>query len=375
MSIIIKLAIAILNGIFFFMKLLPVQKKITYISRQSNKTPIDFELVKEDIKKQAPEYKHVILAKRIPDHMMGKIKYAFHVFVQMYHIATSEAVLLDTYCIPISILKQRHSLVVIQMWHALGAFKKFAYSILDQKEGSSSRIAQLMKMHYHYSYVLTSSHKALPFFAEAFNVEKEKMVVLPLPRTDLLIEEGEGVIERIEEAYPQLQDHDKKVIVYAPTFRKSDDHLRDAILSLINEIDHSKYHLVLKLHPLIERTFDDQRIIVDHKFSTQEFFHRADIIVTDYSAALFEACMMNKPIYFYDFDYDTYMRNRSFYLDYKTDMPGPLCETSESLMNAIEMNTCDLKRVEAFRKEMVAPCKESYTRDFTSFLLKQLSRD
>ena len=115
MSIIIKLAIAILNGIFFFMKLLPVQKKITYISRQSNKTPIDFELVKEDIKKQAPEYKHVILAKRISDHMMGKIKYAFHVFVQMYHIATSEAVLLDTYCIPISILKQRYSLVVIQM--------------------------------------------------------------------------------------------------------------------------------------------------------------------------------------------------------------------------------------------------------------------
>ena len=374
MSIIVKMGIATLNVIFFFMKLLPVQKKITYISRQSNEDPIDFILVKEDIKKLDPSYKHVILAKRIPEDLLGKIKYAFYIFIQMYHIATSEAVLLDTYCIPVSILSQRSSLVVIQMWHALGAFKKFAYSILDQKEGSSSRIAKLMKMHYNYSYVLTSSQKALPYFQEAFHVKKEQMVIFPLPRTDLLIKEDQDLIGSIKKEYPQLKE-DKQVIVYAPTFRKSDDHLKDAILSFIDHIDYSKYTLVLKLHPLIEGSFEDSRIIVDQKFTTQDFFHIADIIVTDYSAALFEACMMNKPIYFYDFDYETYMRNRSFYLDYKHDMPGPLCSSSEQLIQAIEKNTCDLKKVAAFKEMMVANCHESYTRDFTTFLLKQLNSD
>ena len=55
---------------------------------------------------------------------------------QMYHAATSEIVVLDTYCIIISLLKQRKSLKVIQMWHALGAMKKFGYSILDKGEGT-----------------------------------------------------------------------------------------------------------------------------------------------------------------------------------------------------------------------------------------------
>ena len=161
MTIIVKCGIGFLNVIFFFMKCLPVQNKITYISRQMDTTPVDFEMVKEQMIQDHPEYKHVILAKMIHHGLFSKIGYIFHMFRQMYHIATSKAVILDTYCIPISILKQRDSLVVIQMWHALGAFKKFGYSILDKQEGSSSKMAKLMSMHRHYTYVLTSSVAAL----------------------------------------------------------------------------------------------------------------------------------------------------------------------------------------------------------------------
>ena len=66
---------------------------------------------------------------------------------QMYHIATSRVVILDSYCIVISILKHKKKLTIIQMWHAMGAFKKFGYSIIGKSEGTSKKIIDLMRMH------------------------------------------------------------------------------------------------------------------------------------------------------------------------------------------------------------------------------------
>ena len=186
--------------------------------------PLDFLLTIDEFKKQDDSYEHVVLAKTIPKGMLGKVRYCFHMLVQMYHIATSKAVILDTYCIVISLLKQRESLIVIQMWHALGAFKKFGYSILDQKEGSSSKVAKMMKMHENYTYVLASSEYVVPYFAEAFHVKEEKVKVFPLPKTDLLIniEIHNAVVDKIWNQYPNLREEKKKIVVYAPTFRKEE---------------------------------------------------------------------------------------------------------------------------------------------------------
>lgn len=373
-KMIIKCGIFCLNFLFAFLKLLPVQKKITYISRQMNTTPLDFQMVIDNIKLKEADYKHIVLAKMIPEHFVGKIGYLFHMLKQMYHIATSKAVILDTYCIPISLLKQRESLVVIQMWHALGAFKKFGYSILDQKEGSSSRIAKLMRMHKNYTYVLASSEYTAAFFAEAFQVEREQMRVFPLPKTDLLLEDElkEEIISSIYETYPRLKERKKKVIVYAPTFRKDDSQavaLQEAVSDLIQAIDFEKYELVLKPHILSNISIDHDMVIYDKKFTSLEFFHVADVIITDYSAVLFEAVMLNKPIYFYAFDYEKYMENRSFYIDFHTELPGKIVQNAKGLMKIVEEDVVDYEKIKCFREKMVEPCKRSYTDDFSDFLL------
>ncbi len=376
MSLLVNIGIFFLNILFAIMKLCPVKKKITYISRQMDSMPLDFQMTIDQFKKDHPDYQHVVLAKMIHPGLGNKIKYCFHMLRQMYHIATSQAVVLDTYCIPVSILHQRKSLVVIQMWHALGSFKKFAYSILDQKEGSSSHIAKLMKMHYHYTYVLSSSEYAANHFAEAFHVKREQVKVFPLPKTDLLIDESrkKEIITHIEERYPLLKETKKKIIVYAPTFRKTDDHLKEATEALIHAIDFDHYELVIKLHPLTSFSIGDSRVIKDDDFTSLEFFHKADIIITDYSAVLFEALMLDKPLYFYDFDYDVYMSNRALYIDYKTQMPGVIAEDPEVLMQAIDDEDYDLEKIRAFKHLMIAPCKKSYTKDFTDFLFAEIEK-
>ena len=156
-KLLIKAASVVLNGLFSIMKLLPVQKKITYISRQSNTLSVDFRMVIREMEKRRPEYRNLALVKMIGNSVPEKIGYCFHIFRQMYHIATSELVVLDTYCIAVSLLKQRDTLKVVQMWHALGAMKKFGYSILDKGEGTNRSLAEAMRMHRNYTYVFSSS--------------------------------------------------------------------------------------------------------------------------------------------------------------------------------------------------------------------------
>ena len=56
---------AVLNVIYSVLKLLPVQKKITYISRQSNTLPVDFQLVMREMKRRHPDYCQVPLIRMI----------------------------------------------------------------------------------------------------------------------------------------------------------------------------------------------------------------------------------------------------------------------------------------------------------------------
>ena len=148
MVILIKIFIVLINIVYFFIKLLPTRNKIVMISRQSNKVNNDFRLLGKELEKK---YKVVYLCKTldggVKSKMKTRIKYGFHMFRQMYHLATSRVCILDSYCPTVSILKHKKKLKVIQIWHSVGTMKKFGYDILDQDEGNSSKMANALKMH------------------------------------------------------------------------------------------------------------------------------------------------------------------------------------------------------------------------------------
>ncbi len=371
---------AALNCIYSIFKLFPVKKKITYISRQSDILPVDFRLVIQEMKKRHPDYRQVTLIKMIGKSIPAKIGYCFHMFRQMYHIATSEMVVLDTYCIAVSLLRQRKSLIVIQMWHALGAMKKFGYSVLDKGEGTNRSLAEAMRMHRNYTYVFSSSEFCSRFFAEAFNVPQERMRIMPLPRLDLLtdMEYVETVTEKILKQYPQLKDKKKKVIVYAPTFRKEggsfeEKELEAAAERLAGAVNYDRYNLVAKFHPLSGITLRNDNVIQDKIFSTIDFCQLADAVILDYSAVVFEIAMLEKPMYFYAFDYDSYMENRDVYIDFRNYVPGMITDDPRKLLTAIDRNESDPDRQKAFQDLMISrPKSSSYTEDVADFFEKVL---
>lgn len=372
MTLLINIGIFCLNVIYFFIKCLPTRRKIVFISRQKDNPSIDFKLLGEELRRQDDDIEVVMLCKVLGKTFKSRLLYIFHMFKQMYHLATSKIVVLDSYCISVSVLKHKKSLRIIQMWHAMGSYKKFAYSILDKKEGSSKKIAHLMRMHKNYDYVFASSKKASINFAEAFNIELNKVKIMPLPRVDLLLDKGNVNLtkENIYSKYPILKE--KKNILYAPTFRKKYNSKKD-IYNLIDSVDYDNYNLIIKLHPLSKIKIDDSRVIVDDSFTSLEMGFVSDYIISDYSAVVFELALLKKPLYFYAYDLDSYINNRDFYLNYKKEMPGLISKDPKKIINDIEHNIFDLTKLNKFSKDYVELPKEGCTNAIVKFILDKLN--
>ena len=353
MKLIIKIGKGILSFLYAIYKCFPQQKKIAFVSRQSDDPGVDFKMLARQIEKEMPGYRCVLLCKKT-DH---RIAFLFHmIFPQMFHIATARAVVLDTYCIAVSLLSHRKNLRVIQIWHALGAYKKFGKSILDQEEGTSSALAYLMKMHRGYDVILASGEPARAHFADAFGYPEDKIRINPLPRTDLLVSEEwkRQTKEKILKDYPQLRDSQKQIILYAPTFRKSEEAIQiQKIKELIPFFDHSNYHVVISCHPLMQEKLDDDRVILPGTFSSMEWLCVSDIFVTDYSALLYEAALMGNEIYLYGYDIRDYIRERGFYIDPFHDLPSTPAQTPEELVRMIQDGSCDVAAVKRFAEENI----------------------
>ena len=146
-NIVLYLARTVMRMIYFFIKLFTRQKnKVAFLSRQSDTMSIDFKLLEKIFNKET-NLQTEILCKKIPDSIVGKISYCFFIVKCMYHIATSKVCIIDGYNIPVSSLKHKKGLEIIQIWHAMGAIKKFGYQILGMVEGDNKKTAQIMKMH------------------------------------------------------------------------------------------------------------------------------------------------------------------------------------------------------------------------------------
>jgi CDP-glycerol glycerophosphotransferase (TagB/SpsB family) len=269
----------------------------------------------------------------VPPGYLAKIGYAFHMLAQLYHVATSRVLVIDTYAMVASLLPHGKGLTVMQIWHALGAFKKFGLSILDHPEGRDARLARAMRMHRGYDIVLASGEDCRPAFADAFGTSPDKVKAVPLPRVDRLVDPQRAarVRARILEVHPHLRD--ARVAVFAPTFRLDGTVTIDAT-ALSVALESIGVHLVVKVHPLMPVDFGPD-VDVAPGFSTQELLYIADLFITDYSSALYEAAVLGIPSYFLAPDLDGYIASRDFYLDYRRDLPGPILTDIPALTAAI----------------------------------------
>jgi CDP-glycerol glycerophosphotransferase len=77
-------------------------------------------------------------------------------------------------------------------------------------------------------------------------------------------------------------------------------------------------------------------IDVSDRAESAELYLAADMLITDYSSAMFDFAVTGKPMVFYTYDLEHYRDDlRGFYFDLAEVAPGPLVRTSEELIEAI----------------------------------------
>lgn len=63
---------------------------------------------------------------------------------------------------------------------------------------------------------------------------------------------------------------------------------------------------------------------------------KVDILVTDYSSIYFDFLLKDKPIIFFDYDYEEYIsESRKLYFNYDEFTPGKRVKTMYELMNSL----------------------------------------
>ena len=348
-TFLIKLLKLGLRIIYAPLKLLKTKDRIVYLSRQSNNKSLDMQLLEKEISRLSPGTRQFFRLRVIHDSLRAYIRYCLGLIGDLYYLATSKVAIVDTYSIAVSCLNHKKELKVIQMWHALGAVKKFGLQSVGTKEGRDEKISNAMCMHKNYDYIIAPSKETAKFYMEAFGYDSSSIKICSLPRVDELLSDT-GSSSRFYKENSHIAD--KKIVLYLPTFRDGE---AAAFRLLKEEFEQGMdgFQLIASAHPLFSKIKKNSEFSVNGDFSTIELMKIADVIITDYSACAFEAAVLMKPLYFFVPDYKKYSSDRGLNIDLYSELPNAVFDTADELCSAIRSGSYDLDALYAFKSKYV----------------------
>lgn len=139
---------------------------------------------------------------------------------------------------------------------------------------------------------------------------------------------------------------DKKVILYAPTWRESTDGGKSYEIKPPIHFDEWKkelgdrYVVLFRAHHQTTKVLGVQYDEFVREASSypavNDLMIAADILITDYSAIAFDYSILCRPIFCYAYDYDTYLAERGTYFQIDDKYPNKSCRTEEELLARIK---------------------------------------
>jgi CDP-glycerol glycerophosphotransferase (TagB/SpsB family) len=338
----------------------PLRPRVVLATAHSAQLSGNLFAIHQELSTRRPSIPLVVLARRPARGVSGRLAAMAQAVSAGYYLATSRVIVVDDYFFPIYVIRPRDGTTIIQTWHACGAFKKVGYSLLGRSFGADEALVERVPIHSNYDVCLVASQAAIPAYAEAFRQPVERFRSdLGIPRTDVLFGDDRLAAIRAAVRAKYGLPEGRRIILFAPTFRgdsitnaRTTDDLDLAVLQTALGRDHV---VLVRLHPFVRsRTAIGPELagfaidVSDHP-DIDELMLVADVLVTDYSSAIFEFALLDRPMAFFAPDYETYERERGFYFDYRTGVPGPIFETTDALATYLQTGDFDLERVARFR--------------------------
>ncbi len=298
--------------------------------------------------------------------LVKSFKYYWHLFTSKYVLSNQRfSYSLYPY--------KRTGQIYLQMWHGT-ALKRIEKDTIMSKGNIQDSIydSKLIDV------FISGSHFMTEIYKRSFWYEGD-IEETGTPRNDIFFGNHPNVINKVCKFLKV--DNKDRFVLYAPTFRKNYDLEQynidsDLIIDSLQKNMGGKWHFVVRLHPNL---LMDQKIARIHeKFprsidgslypDMQELLYVADILITDYSATMFDFMYSKKPCFLYIPDVDTY--DRGFYWKIK-DLPFPSFKESKHICDAINNfdNQSYIKAINSFLIQ-IGDCESGHASEKIYHLLK-----
>jgi CDP-glycerol glycerophosphotransferase len=237
----------------------------------------------------------------------------------------------------------RKSQVIVNTWHGGGAYKTVATDAPSYKKNIISMMVARKKTSMMVKYVISSCEKFTDVSSKVWAIQKEKFLPIGMPRNDILFNMPDSLRKKVKD-YFRLRD-DKKIVLYAPTFRgnyRNADVMTffldaSSLLRALNDKFYSDFLFLYRFHMYSKNKPDKDNGNIISAFNypdMQELLCAADILITDYSSCIWDFSFTYKPCFLYAPDVKKYREEQGFYTPIE-EWPFPLAETNEQLVENI----------------------------------------
>ena len=235
---------------------------------------------------------------------------------------------------------KRPEAVYLQTWHGTPV-KRIHYDAPDI--GPENRLALLDVDVARWDYLLSPNHPSTERLRKAFRYEGT-VVETGYPRNDLLLA-GDRDRRRADVRAKLGLDDGTTAVLYVPTWRDDEYYAQDVALGLdVEQFTTTMgegWCLLPRIHYYMADRFalpqNDPRVRdVSYYPDIRDLYLAADVMVTDYSSAMFDFAVTGKPMIFYTYDLAHYRDSvRGFYFDFIPEAPGPVVETMPALLDVL----------------------------------------
>lgn len=226
---------------------------------------------------------------------------------------------------------KKKNTIYINTWHGAGT-KKIGNACNGRKDYNFSAVDMM----------LVQSEFEREIFERDFLCKPQAIRKIGFPRNDELfhVTENQKKIFREQFNIPG----NKKVILYAPTWRDSKDGGLSYEFIPPLHIDKWKkrlsddYVMLFRMHTFttkFEMHFDEFARNVSDYENLNHILAITDVLVTDYSTIIYDAAIANIPFICFGFDYDSYSKERGFYYDLNNEYPGGVLQTEDEVIERI----------------------------------------
>lgn len=260
-----------------------------------------------------------------------------HSVASIYHLSTAK-IWIDN-CRKGVILFKRKSQFYMQTWHGF-ALKQIEKDVEDKLGKTYVRDAK--KDSKLIDCIISDSKFMTQIYKSSFWYNGD-VLELGSPRNDIIINRQQDLADRVYKHFNI--SNDKKLILYAPTFRADGSNSAYAldfqrVKRSCEERFGGTFSVLVRLHPNIinnsEQMYFDGINIINASFypDMQELLSVSSVVISDYSSLMFDFALSMKPCFQFATDIDAYKQDRNFYFEIDK-LPFVLAKDNEEMEKEI----------------------------------------